>query len=757
MGNVYNFAILNELLKHWIMMTLPDTYSQDEKIELERQFNVLLTCWKSRKNEQDVAFVTEAYLLAANAHKDARRRSGEPYMYHPLAVATIIAGEMGMGRTSIIAALLHDVVEDTDYTLDYIKEHFGDKAAQIVDGVTKLTNEDFTEGVKSLQAETFRKVIMSMSYDIRVILVKLADRLHNMRTLSSMPHHKQLKIASETTQIYAPIAYRLGLYKVKIELDDLCLKYINPQVFESVQKQLCDVREKKLKELEDFLAPVKAELEQRGIKVRTMAIERNVSSVWERMVKFGMSLEEVYDAYVARIIIDCPDLDDEKVQCWETFAVFTKYYYPDNKKMRDWVSFPKTNGYSSIHAVFMSKDGNWVETQIRTERMDEIAENGFAAYWKYRAKNSNAESGLDLWMNVVRNLVQQADENHVSAIEFIDSFKLDLFNDEIFVFTPDGDKITLPKGSTVLDFAYNIHSDLGNHCVGANINKKLSPIHTELKMGDQVEVITSEYQEPQEKWFDYLATSSAKSRLKNGIKDFRKAFKDKGKTMLKEYFDHANIDFSKQNRNILAAKFNLATRNDLYYFVAVNKIGRQDVETILKKSDFSWSNYLVKYLTLGFVKPSSQKKNDDKDGVDISGYTISTCCNPIPGDDVVAISLPGEPVQIHHPDCPEAMKLMSRHGESIVKARWQFGEDFAFLATLKILAVNKMGFGATLFDTITNQEKLDMQAMEMKNEGGMVVAIVSVYVNNLKTLENLIDKIKKIDLVKKVERVGKRL
>ncbi|MBQ3844993.1 MAG: bifunctional (p)ppGpp synthetase/guanosine-3',5'-bis(diphosphate) 3'-pyrophosphohydrolase [Bacteroidales bacterium] len=739
------------------MMTLPDTYSQDEKIELERQFNVLLTCWKSRKNEQDVALVTEAYLLAANAHKDARRRSGEPYMYHPLAVATIIAGEMGMGRTSIIAALLHDVVEDTDYSLDYIKEHFGDKAAQIVDGVTKLTNEDFTEGVNSLQAETFRKVIMSMSYDIRVILVKLADRLHNMRTLSSMPHHKQLKIASETTQIYAPIAYRLGLYKVKIELDDLCLKYINPQVFESVQKQLCDVRKKKLRELEDFLAPVKAELEQRGIKVRTMAIERNVSSVWERMVKFGMSLEEVYDAYVARIIIDCPNLDDEKVQCWETFAVFTKYYYPDNKKMRDWVSFPKTNGYSSIHAVFMSKDGNWVETQIRTERMDEIAENGFAAYWKYRAKNSNAESGLDLWMNVVRNLVQQADENHVSAIEFIDSFKLDLFNDEIFVFTPDGDKITLPKGSTVLDFAYNIHSDLGNHCVGANINKKLSPIHTELKMGDQVEVITSEYQEPQEKWFDYLATSSAKSRLKNGIKDFRKAFKDKGKTMLKEYFDHANIDFSKQNRNLLAAKFNLATRNDLYYYVAVNKIGRQDVETILKKSDFSWSNYLVKYLTLGFVKPSSQKKSDDKDGVDISGYTISTCCNPIPGDDVVAISLPGEPVQIHHPDCPEAMKLMSRHGESIVKARWQFGEDFAFLATLKILAVNKMGFGATLFDTITNQEKLDMQAMEMKNEGGMVVAIVSVYVNNLKTLENLIDKIKKIDLVKKVERVGKRL
>ncbi len=741
------------------MMTLPDTYSQDEKIELERQFNELLQCWKSRKNEQDVALVTEAYLLAANAHKDARRRSGEPYMYHPLAVATIIAGEMGMGRTSIICALLHDVVEDTDYTLEYISEHFGEKVAKIVDGVTKITKEDFDEGVNSLQAETFRKVIMSMSYDIRVILVKLADRLHNMRTLSAMPHHKQLKIASETMQIYAPIAYRLGLYKVKIELDDLCLRYINPTVFESVQKQLCAVREKKLKELEEFLAPVKTELDKMGIKVRTMAIERNVSSVWERMVKFSMSLEEVYDVYVARVIIDCPNIEDEKVRCWETFAVFTKYYYPDNKKMRDWVSFPKTNGYSSIHAVFMNNQGNWIETQIRTERMDDIAENGFAAYWKYRDNNTTDESGLDLWMKVVKDLVQQADENHVSAIEFIDSFKLDLFNDEIFVFTPKGDKITLPKGSTVLDFAYNIHTDLGNHCVGANINKKLSPIQTELKMGDQVEIIVSEYQEPQEKWFEYLATSNAKSRLKNGIKDYRKAFKDKGKAKLKEFFDSAKIDFSKHNRNALAGHFNLANRNDLYYYVATGKIGREDVETVLKKKDSSLSDYLVKYLTLGFVRPSSQRKTDEKDkpgDFDLSGYIFSTCCKPLPGDDVVAIQPPGQPIQIHHPDCPEAMKLMSRYGENIVKARLQFGDNFSFLATLKILGINKMGFGTAIFDTISKEEKLDMHSLEMKIEGNMVVTTVSVFVNNSKTLDNLIDKIKKMELVKKVERVGKQ-
>lgn len=737
------------------MMTLPDDYTLEEKEELDRQFENLLQCWKSRKNDQDVEKVTEAYLLAANAHKDARRRSGEPYMYHPLAVATIIAGEMGMGRTSIICGLLHDVVEDTDYTVEDMRERFGDKVAEIVDGVTKLTKEDFHEQARSLQAETFRKVIMSMSYDIRVILVKLADRTHNMRTLDAMPHHKQLKIASETAQIYAPLAYRLGLYKIKLELDDLCLKYINPQAYESVERQLAEVREKKIKELEDFMAPVKADMERMGIKVRTLAIERNVSSVWERMAKFGQSLDEVYDAYVARIIIDCKNIEDEKIVCWETFAAFTRYYYPDNKKLRDWVSFPKTNGYSSIHAVFMSKDGNWVETQIRTERMDQIAENGFSAYWKYRDQNTTAESGLDLWMKVVKDLVQQADANQVTAIDFIDTFRLDLFNDEIFVFTPAGDKLTMPKGSTVLDFAYAVHSDIGNHCVGANVNKKLARLDTELKMGDQVDVITSEYQVPQEKWFDFLRTSGAKSKLKNGIKEYRKSFKDQGKETLKEYFKKLNIEFSRQNRSDLAESLGLDNRNDLYYMVAVNKVSMQDVEDFFRKDESSWSDNLWKYFTFGLMKPS-KKKDGTKNKENMPEYTIATCCTPIPGDDVVAISLPGEPMQIHHPDCPEAMKLMSRYGENIVKARMQFGDEFSFLATIKIVATNKIGFGAALFELVTNKEKLDMHSLEMKAEGGVVEAMVSVYVNNLKTLENLIDKIKRIDLVQRVERVGRR-
>ena len=730
-------------------MTLPDTYSPEEKKELDRQFNELLKCWKSRKDEQDVAQVTEAYLLAANAHKDARRRSGEPYMYHPLAVAMIIAGEMGMGRTSIIGALLHDVVEDTEYSVEDIRARFGDKVAEIVDGVTKLTNDDFNgDGVRSLQAETFRKVIMSMSNEMRVVLVKLADRLHNMRTLDSMPHHKQLKIASETTQIYAPLAYRLGLYKIKVELDDLCLKYIRPQVFETVRRQLEGLRETKVKELEEFIAPVKKELHEMGIKVRTMTIERNISAVWERMNKFGMSIDEVYDVYVSRIIIDCPK-NEEKVRCWETYAVLTDFYYPDSKKLRDWVSFPKTNGYSSTHGVFMGKRGNWIETQIRTERMDDIAENGFSAYWRYRDKNTTEESGLDLWMGVVKDLVKESDKNNLNALEFIDNFQLDLFSDEIFVFTPKGDKVTLPKGATVLDFAYGIHSELGNHCIGANVNKKLARLDTELKMGDQVEIITSQHQEPQEKWFVFLSTSIAKSKLKSSIKDYRRTFKEEGKEKLHQMFNKLGIEFSKQNRSALTEKLNMMSRNDLYYYVAIGKVGLQVVENAFKKNDSNWSDNIVKYLTLGIVRPASNKSSGER-----AAYTIATCCKPIPGDDVVAIELPGEPVQIHHPDCQRAMKLMSRFGQNIVKAKWQFGNEFSFLATVKVFGINKMGLGAALFDVLTNKEHLDVHSLEMKSEGGMVIATISVYVDNLKRLESLIEQLKKIEYVRKVERIG---
>ena len=736
-------------------MNYPDTYSQEEKLEMDRQYEILLEAWNGEKKEADVELVKKAYEFAALAHKDARRKSGEPYIFHPIAVAIIVAKEIGMGATSITSALLHDVVEDTDYTVEYISQEFGSKVARVVKGLTKLSSIDFQNSIESIQAENYRKIVNTMSEDIRVILVKLADRLHNMRTLDSMAHHKQLKIASETVSFYAPLAFRLGLFAIKSELENLCLKYINPQVYESISLQLNDIRKEKIEEIKKFIEPIKEELDREGIKAELKIIERSPSSLWERMHKFGLSLDEIYDAYVLRVIIDCP-LKMEKIQCWQTFGVMTMFYRPNNSRLRDWLSFPKTNGYESIHAVFMSHQGNWIETQIRTQRMDIIAERGVMAYLKYKNDVNAAENSLKLWLDNVKDLTNSSDS---SAIEFINSFKLDLFSDEIFVFTPKGEMKSMPKGATVLDFAYMIHSEIGNHCIGANVNKKLTNMDYVLNMGDQVEIITSQYQIPQEKNFDFLVTSLAKSRLKAGIKDYRKSFKEVGKNKLKEFFNKLNVDFSKTNRNVVVEKMGLAGRIDLYYYVAIGKITFQDVEVVFRNTHNS-PNTLLKILTFGLVGSNNKAekihvenvKSSDSEDNDL-GYTISTCCNPIPGDDVVAITFPNQPVQIHRPDCPKAIQLMSQYGKNIVKAKWQFSEDIAFMATLKISGVNKMGFGSELFSVLSGDFKLDLYSIKMQSEGGMVDVTVSFYVNNLKQLESIIAQIRKMDLVKKVMRM----
>ena len=736
-------------------MNYPDTYSKEEQLEMDRQYDVLLDAWQGEKKESDVELVRKAYEFAALAHKDARRKSGEPYIFHPIAVAIIVAKEIGMGATSITSALLHDVVEDTEYTVEYISQEYGPKVARVVKGLTKLSSIDFQNSIESIQAENYRKIVNTMSEDIRVILVKLADRLHNMRTLESMAHHKQLKIASETVSFYAPLAYRLGLFAIKSELEKLCLKYINPQVYESISLQLNEIRESKIKELEEFIVPVKEELERVGIKAELKIIERSQSSLWERMHKFGLSLDEIYDAYVLRIIIDCP-LDMEKIQCWQTFGVLTMFYRPNNSRLRDWLSFPKINGYESIHAVFMSKQGNWIETQIRTQRMNIIAERGVMAYLKYKNDINAAENSLKSWLDNVISLTNSSDS---SAIEFINNFNLDLFGDEICVFTPKGEMKSMPKGATVLDFAYMIHSEIGNHCIGANVNKKLTAIDYVLNMGDQVEVITSQYQHPQEKSFEFLVTSLAKSRLKAGIKDYRRSFKENGKDKLREFFDKLNVEFTKPNRNLVVEALNLAGRIDLYYNIAIGRINFQDVEPVFK-NEHNNSNTLLKILTFGLVGSTPNKSESvsksESESNDL-GYTISTCCDPIPGDDVVAITFPNQPVQIHRPDCPKAIELMSKYGKNIVKAKWQFSEDIAFMATLKISGVNKLGFGSELFSVLSDDFKLDLYSIKMQSEGGMVDVTVSFYVKNLRHLETVIDSLRKMDLVQKVMRIERNI
>ena len=734
-------------------MNYPDTYSKEEQLEMDKLFDVLLESWTTEKNESDIELVRKAYEFAALAHKDARRKSGEPYIFHPIAVAIIVAKEIGMGTTSIVSALLHDVVEDTEYTEEYICEQYGLKVARVVKGLTKLEGIDFQNSIESIQAENYRKIVNTMSDDIRVILVKLADRLHNMRTLESMAHHKQLKIASETLSFYAPLAYRLGLYDVKMELENLCLKYINPQVFESVSKQLDEIRESKKAELEEFAKPVRTELEKLGIKAEIQILERCQSGIWERMHKYELSLNEIYDVFVVRIIIDCP-LELEKIQCWQAFGVLTMFYRPNNARLRDWLSFPKTNGYESIHAVFMSQQGNWIETQIRTRKMDIIARRGVMAYLKYK----NDHNSLMLWLDNVKNLTNSGDS---SAIEFLNSFKLDLFNDEIFVFTPKGEMKNMPKGSTVLDFAYMIHSEIGNHCIGANVNKKLVQMDYVLNMGDQVEIITSDFQMPQEKSFDYLVTSIAKSRLKAGIKDYRRTFKEKGKSRLEEFFKSFNVDFSRQNINYIVEKVGLGGRIDLYYYVALGKITCQDIEPLFNNGRRA-SNVLLKILTFGLAGTTTKSddnvnaatENNERNELD---YTISTCCNPIPGDDVVAISFPNQPLQIHRPDCPKAISLMSRYGKNIVKAKWKFSEDIAFMATVKITGVNKKGFGASLFAMLNEKLELDLHSVKIQGEGGMVDAVVCFYVNNVKQLDAVIGELRKMPLVNKVTRMERNI
>ncbi len=724
---------------------LPDTYSKEEKEEIERRHQHLIDVWQTRKEAQDLEAVDKAFYFAVNAHKDQRRRSGEPYIYHPIEVATIAAHDIGLGRTSIICALLHDVVEDTPYTIDDIKEMFGEKVSRVVDGLTKF---DKMEGAESMQAENFKKIITSLTYDVRVVLIKLSDRLHNMRTLDSMPKHKQLKIASETSYIYAPLAYRLGLHAIRIELEDLSLKYTNPTIYNNIRKRVDDVRERRMGETRDFIAPVMAELEKSGIKVRAEIKERSVNSIWKRMMEKELSFEELYGSFVVRFITDCP-VDQERLECWKIYAILTGFYRPNTAKLKDWISFPKTNGYESLHAVVMGQTGNWMEVQIRSQRMEEIAEKGFAAYWKYKADNMT-ESGFDIWLKKAQDLINTESNN---AIEFVDNFKLDLFSDEIHVFTPQGKMILLPKGSTVLDFAYNIHSEIGDHSIAANVNSHLTQLDCKLKNGDQVEVITSEAQHPQEKWFEFLATATAKSRLKNGIKEYRRTFREEGETKFEEIMRKLDLEPSKANRNTVMAAEHLTSSIDFYYQVATGKIDERAIRTVLKPQ--SGSSSFVRYITFGLLGNSSSRDKDETPSITSSGefdFNVSTCCNPIPGDDVIAFSFPGEPLQIHRSNCPKAIQLSSRYGNNIVKAKWQPKSEIAFLADLKITALDSAGLLNRMTNLLSNEMKLNLHMLHMEAKNDLVEATISIYVHSTNELDDLISKLNHLKEIQKVVR-----
>ena len=725
--------------------TIPDTYSSEEKAEIMRRYEHLLQVWQTRKEAQDLAMVEKAFFFAVNAHCRQRRRTGEPYIYHPIAVATIAAQDIGLGRTSIVCALLHDVVEDTEYTLEDIENEFNDKVAHIIDGLTKL---DKVENAESMQAENFKKIISSLSYDIRVVLIKLSDRLHNMRTLDSMPPHKQLKIASETAYIYAPLAYRLGLHSIKTELEDLSLKYTDPVIYSSINRQMNEIREEKTNQLKAFIAPIRAAFEQRGMNVEIQLIERSTHSIWKRMKKKQLTFDELYGTFYVRFLVDCPK-EMEKIECWKVYAVLTDVYVPNGAKLKDWISTPKINGYESIHCVMMSEEGNWVEAQIRSHRMDEIAEKGFAAYWAYRADDMT-ESGFDEWLKRVNELINS---DSGSTLEFVDTFTNDLFSDEIRVFTPQGKAITLPKNSTVLDFAYTIHSEIGNHCIAANVNSKLAQLDQTLKTGDQVEIITSEAQHPQEKWFEFLNTAFAKSKLKAGIKEYRRLFREEGDQKFEALMKKLNIEASKASRAKVMESEHITSAVDFYYLLAVGKINEQTLQKIFKPQSSS-SNSFLKYLTFGLLGSDTKQKEETLQSSGEFDFHVSTCCNPIPGDEVVAFNFPGEPLQIHRSNCPKAIEMMSRYGNNIVKAKWQPKSEIAFLAGLKITAVDSVGLLNKITDLLSNELNLNLHFLQMESKQDLVEATISIYVHSTKELGALIDKLNKIKDVKKVVRLS---
>lgn len=724
---------------------LADTYSPEEKEEIERRHSHLLEVWQTRKEAHDLEMVEKAFYFAADAHKDQRRRTGDPYIYHPIEVATIAAQDIGLGRTSIICALLHDVVEDTNYTPDDIAQMFGEKVARVVEGLTKLMQTDDTE---SIQAENFKHTISSLSYDIRVVLIKLADRLHNMRTLDSMPPHKQIKIASETAYLYAPLAHRLGLFAIKSELEDLSLKYTDPSIYQSIKNLMDETRERRTKELEVFNMPVKDALKRFGINAEIHIMERSVNSVCRLMRKKELPFEELYGNFYVRFIVDGP-IETEKIDCWKVYAVLTSIYRPYTSKLKDWISLPKINGYEALHAVMMGPNGNWVDVQIRSRRMHEIAEKGFGAYWKYKT-DEHTESGFDEWLKKAQDLIKGGADN---AIEFVDNFKRDLFSKEIFVFTPQGKMFTLPSGATVLDFAYYIHTEIGNHCIAANVNSKLTQLNHVLRTGDQVEIITSESQHPQEKWFNYIMTAFAKSKLRNGIKEYRKTFREQGEILFMQIMEKIGLEASKSNRNRIMESEQLSSASDFDYFIATGKINEQTIREILKPQ--SSNNSFLSTITFGILGSSSKPK-EEKNVLSSSGefdFQASTCCNPIPGDDVIAFNFPGEPLHIHRSSCPKAIEMSSRFGGNIVKAKWQPKSDIAFLASIKITAVDRIGLLNKITDLVSNEMKLNLHSLQMETKDDLVESALWIYVHNAKELSELIDKLNKINGVQKVTRI----
>ncbi|MCI0919893.1 RelA/SpoT family protein [Sphingobacterium rhinopitheci] len=720
-----------------------------ENKEIRKRYRALLRACKPTLQKGDKQQIRKAFDLALESHKDMRRKSGEPYIYHPIAVAQIAAEEIGLGTTSIVCALLHDVVEDTSITLLNIEEQFGKKVAKIIDGLTKISG--IFDPNSSIQAENFRKMLLTLADDVRVILIKLADRLHNMRTMEFMARHKQLKIASETSYLYAPLAHRLGLYAIKSELEDLSMKYTDPDTYKFIAKKLNEKKAEREKFVTAFVAPIKEILEEQDIRAQVFGRPKSIHSIWNKMRKKSIPFEEVYDLFAIRVIIDT-SLEKEKTESWKVYSIITDLYRPNPDRLRDWISTPKGNGYESLHTTVMGPKGQWVEVQIRTKRMNEIAEKGFAAHWKY--KESNTDNGLDQWIQKVRDILSNSDQN---AIDFLDDFKMNLFSDEIFIFTPKGTLIQLPNGATALDFAFEIHTDIGATCIGAKVNHKLVPLSHPLQNGDQVEIITSSKQAPKEDWLGFVVTAKAKSKIKSSLKEEKRRIAEDGKEILERKLKSLKITYNTDNINKIANFFKLPSSQDLFVNVAKGAIDIKNLREFAanEKLNEPIQNQFNTHIS-GLVDKIDKKNadtiliGDDFQKVD---YTLAPCCNPIPGDDIFGFLTVNDGIKIHRTSCPNASKLMANYGYRILKAKWASSkQETCFLTGIRLVGIDDVGLVNKLTTVISQEFKVNIRSLSISSNEGIFEGNIMVNVNNLEQLDNLINHLHEVSGITSVSR-----
>ena len=726
---------------------------EQEKKDILNAYRALLRAAKhSKKDAETKKRIRKAFDVANEAHKDVRRKSGEPYIFHPIAVARICAEEIGLGATSIVCALLHDTVEDTEITIEDIDRIFGKKEARIIEGLTKISG--VVDYSVSLQAENFKKVLLTLSEDVRVILIKLADRLHNMRTIGAMRRDKQLKIASETLFLYAPLAHRLGLHAIKSELEDLSLKCKEPEMFEEIQSKLKKNEEVRKRFIRHFSSPIKQELEAKGIQFEIKGRSKSIYSIWNKMVKKEVPFEEVYDLFAIRIIIDNGE-QDEKASCWQVYSVVTDFYSPNIDRLRDWISVPKANGYESLHTTVMSPTGKWVEVQIRTRRMDDIAEKGFAAHWKY--KEGKEESQFDRWISQVRELLENQEG---SALDLMDDFQLNLYTDEIFVFTPNGDMKNLPAGASALDFAFAVHTQVGERCLGAKVNSKLVPLSHQLRSGDQVEILTSEKQKPKEDWLNYVKTHRAKSKIKSSLKDAKREIAKEGKSTLEKEFKRLKIAYENISLSELRKYYKVLSDLDLYYKIAQGEVNLTHLKGFEVKKGVLQPKQTIRKRVTNYIgqRRGGTKENEIKkvlllgDNMEKLDYVLAPCCNPIAGDEVFGFVTINDGIKIHKTNCSNATQLMSNYAYRIMKARWVNDNSVAFLAEIKITGIDDMGIVNGITQVISNELNVNMRSLSFESDDGIFEGMVRLYVYDTKHLTDLIANLKKVQGVTKVER-----